>query len=64
MLTWELVDDILADIDVGLDGEWSWEHGAQAVELLLVFGGTRVELLGYGGIAIDEEFELGHDVYR
>jgi hypothetical protein len=50
-----LVQDILADVKVGNDGQRSGVHGTHALELLVA---ARVELLDHGGVAIDEQLEL------
>jgi hypothetical protein len=58
-LTWNDAHDVVANVDVGFDGQRSGVHWAHALELLLA---ARVELLVHGGVSIYEQLDIGLDL--
>ena len=58
-LTWNYTHNVLANVDVGFDGQRAGVHGAHALELLLAAG---VELLVHSRVSIYEQLNVGLDL--
>ena len=59
VLTRQLVDDVLTDVQVGFDSERPRVHGAHAFQLFLA---TRIKLLRHGRVAVDQQLQVGLDI--